>query len=178
MKNSWLSLILLLLLVLASCAPSKGEHLLSNPRAAPSEDRSQASAEKPLPSSNTTAPQEISSKPTAVIAEEPTGPIKLTTIPSPAVEDGVQKKLIQLAIEDLATRLGINAEGISFMSAETTVWPDGALGCPTDKVYIAEKVPGFRIRLGANGQVYAYHTDRAGQVVLCQAAKPYEPGLR
>ncbi len=178
MKNHWLSLILLLSFALASCAPSRAEPLLSNPRATPPEDLSRTSAENPLPSSNTPIPKEIPSNTPPIIVGEPTESIKVTTVPSPAVEDEVQKKLIQLAIEDLATRLGINAEAISLMSAESTVWLDGALGCPTDRVYTAEKVPGFQIRLRANGQAYVYHTDRTGQVILCQAAKPYEPGLR
>lgn len=106
-------------------------------------------------------------------------PITETTPTSPPEgDDGLQKKLTEIVVDDLAARLSINAGGISVISAEALVWPDAALGCPTDRVYAPEKVPGFQIRLEVNKKIYVYHTDRTSQVILCSGTEPYEPGLR
>ena len=117
--------------------------------------------------------------PSPAIPEESSEPTQATVVSSPVVQDGLQKKLTKLAMDDLATRLNTNVEDISIMSAEAILWPDAALGCPlSDKVYAQGRVPGFRIQLGAGGKVYIYHTDRAGKIVFCPEIKPDEPGLR
>jgi len=107
--------------------------------------------------------------------------IVATAIPSPVFEpeDEVQKRLTQMVIDDLATRLAVNAELIRVVSIEPTVWRDASFGCPLDdKVYAPQQISGFRIRLNVEGQDYVYHTDRTNQIILCLEAKPDEPGLR
>ncbi len=117
--------------------------------------------------------------PSPTIPAESSEPTKTTPVSSPVVQDGLQKKLTKLAMDDLATRLNTNVEDISVMSAEGILWPDAALGCPLpDKVYAQGRVPGFRIQLGVGGKVYVYHTDRTGKIVFCPEIKPDEPGLR
>jgi hypothetical protein len=98
---------------------------------------------------------------------------------TPAIPDLLEKKMTELAVTDLSSRLSLDSNLVSVLSTEGTVWPDAALGCPeTDKVYAQAKVPGYRISLEADGQEYVYHTDRAGQIILCPEIKPDEPGLR
>ena len=121
---------------------------------------------------------------TSPVADEPLTETAATHPPatsSPIGEDGLQKKLTQVAVNALATQLGVGKEEISVTSSESIVWPDAALGCPMpNQVYERGRVPGFRIRLLVNGQVYDYHTDSTGKVVLCldPEVKPGEPGLR
>lgn len=119
-----------------------------------------------------------SSAPPPIVTEESGEPTRATFIPSLAVEDGLSKKLTQLAIDDLANRLNTDAKGIKVISAEPTVWLNAAFGCPlSDKVYTQGRVPGFQIRLEAGGEIYVYHTDRTGIIILCPK-QPDEPGLR
>jgi hypothetical protein len=103
--------------------------------------------------------EEISSDPTATS--------------SPIVESGLEKKFIGIVMADLATRLSMEAQAISVISAEAITWPNAALGCPLPgKVYAQGTVPGFRIRLKAENKEYSYHTDRTGQFVLCLEEGP------
>jgi hypothetical protein len=98
---------------------------------------------------------------------------EITATPSPAVDAGLQKKFIQIVSNDLATRLSLDGQSISVVSAEAVTWPNAALGCPlSGKVYAQGTVPGFRIRLKAEDQEYAYHTDQTGQFVLCATPDP------
>jgi hypothetical protein len=88
--------------------------------------------------------------------------------PEPAIE-----KFIALARRDLAGRLRIAAEQITALDTAAITWPDAALGCPQPgAVYPRGRVPGFRITLEAQSQLYRYHTDRVGQIVLCPSADP------
>ncbi|MGE5777115.1 MAG: hypothetical protein ACM33V_12905 [Chloroflexota bacterium] len=98
---------------------------------------------------------------------------EVTAFPSPALEDGLQKKITQIVRRDLAVQLDISTEGISVISVESIVWPNAALGCPfPGEVYTEGTVPGFRIKLEAKNKEYSYHTDSAGQFVLCANQDP------
>ncbi len=139
----------------------------------------------PNPAQRSTLPQNTAESkgpstavpaPSSVVVAQPTE--IPGTIPSPPAEDGLQKELTQVAINDLAARLTIGTEEISVIWVKSIVWPSAGLGCPTDQVYASEKTPGFQIRLMANKKVYEYHTDRTSQVILCAGTEPFEPGLR
>jgi hypothetical protein len=109
-----------------------------------------------------------------VIPERPTKDSStITATPSPIVDEGLQKKFIQIVSNDLATRLSLDVQSISVVSAEAITWPNAALGCPlSGKVYAQGTVPGFRIRLKAEDKEYSYHTDQTGQFVLCTTMDP------
>jgi hypothetical protein len=78
-------------------------------------------------------------------------------------------RAVELARDDLARRLGLALEVIQLVSVEAVDWLDTSLGCPEPGMMYAQVItPGFRIVLEAKGQTYEYHTDRSGQVVLCQ----------
>lgn len=125
-----------------------------------------AAACAPLPVQNSTpAPGRVE---TATQA-----PSEATAIPTPNGEPGLQRKLTQLAVDDLATRLNLDIKAISVVSMDALVWPNAALGCPLPgKVYAEGTVPGFRIRLAAENKEYFYHTDRIGLFVLCLEESP------
>jgi hypothetical protein len=128
-------------------------------------------------------PDENPPQPQSIPVEAANGPTEVTALPSPvlfpppALVDEHQKKLTQLTIDDLAPRLALSAERIRVISIEPTVWRDASLGCPLDdRVYAAQKISGYRIRLEAGGKVYVYHTDGTDQIVFCPESD--EPGLR
>jgi len=74
---------------------------------------------------------------------------------------------------DLASRLGLSLPDIEVLAVESVDWPDTSLGCPFPGMAYAQIVtPGYRVTLRAAGEEYVYHTDRAGQQILCPA-----PGL-
>ncbi|MDX1614538.1 MAG: hypothetical protein R3300_09525 [Candidatus Promineifilaceae bacterium] len=94
-----------------------------------------------------------------------TEPAEETTMPES--EPDLQA-LVDEAKVDLAQRVDVAPEAITVTEAEEVVWPDGSLGCPEpDQVYTQATVPGARIRLMANRQVYAYHAG-AGRLFLCE----------
>lgn len=150
MKIRWLSLLVLLALALASCAPSTtAEPLASNPEEASSDELPPTSTENPLPFDNTPESKEMPST------------------PPPA------EKFISLAKQDLAERLKVNIEGITLVQAAEMTWPNAALGCPSPgKVYAQGRVPGYRIRLETGGVEYVYNTDLSGQIILCPQSDP------
>jgi hypothetical protein len=87
--------------------------------------------------------------------------------PAPGVRDP-GARLVQRARQALADRLGLDLEEVSVESVEEVTWPDSALGCPAPgMMYLQVLTPGYRIVLAAEGEEYAYHTDRGNQLVLC-----------
>jgi hypothetical protein len=79
------------------------------------------------------------------------------------------ERVVRLAVEDLARRLGTSPEDILVISVEAVQWSDTSLGCPLPGMMYAQVItPGFRVTLKAGGETYDYHADRADRVVLCQ----------
>jgi hypothetical protein len=79
------------------------------------------------------------------------------------------RRLVQMAIEDLARRLELPISEILLISVEAVDWPDTSLGCPQPGMAYAQVItPGYLIVLEATGKAYEYHTDEDSSVVLCQ----------
>jgi hypothetical protein len=69
-----------------------------------------------------------------------------------------QDAAVVQAVSDLRARLGVEAGEITVVSVEATEFPDASLGVPEPgQSYAQVIVPGFVIRLQANGEVYEYH---------------------
>lgn len=82
-------------------------------------------------------------------------------------DDATVRKLIDLAGEDLAQKLGPRATAPVVVAVTPVDWPDASLGCPEPgKVYAAVVTPGYRIELECAGRRYRYHADRK-RVKLC-----------
>ncbi|MEK6752472.1 MAG: hypothetical protein AABZ00_09420 [Chloroflexota bacterium] len=87
----------------------------------------------------------------------------LTTTPDPNAQ-----QVIQIAMNNLAKKLQINADQIRISSMEAVTWPDGSLGCPQlGGMYTQVITPGYKLILEANGKPYPYHTDDKETVILC-----------
>lgn len=69
--------------------------------------------------------------------------------------------LMQLAREDLARRLRVDAAKIRLGGVAAKQWPDSSLGCPLPgEEPQAGPVEGLLLTLRYAGRVYTYHTDR------------------
>lgn len=86
------------------------------------------------------------------------------------------EKFVQLAKQDLVSRLNISAETIILVRSEEKEWLNSALGCPRPGVfYPTGRVPGFQIWLAVEGVEYIYNTDFNGTVILCPELNPHAP---
>jgi hypothetical protein len=84
----------------------------------------------------------------------------LTEPPPPAA--------VQSALKDAALRTGVAVDHLKVIAAERMTWLDGSLGCPDpDLMYTQQLVPGYRIRIEADGKTLDYHADTRGTLVLC-----------
>ena len=167
MKRNLLPAIALLLLVAAWATGCSGK-LISNmpldePGAAPAQTEPSGGTRGTMPVRTavpTVAPQrgEATMTPT---------PARKATEVKPQDE---AERVVQLAREDLAQRLGLAPESIRLVSIHAVQWPDASLGCPQPGMVYAQVItPGFRMVLETEGRTYEYHTDAGQSVVLCGA---------
>ena len=153
---------LLLVLSIAACGDADG----ATPPDVPSEPETTA----------TSGPAR-----TSPITEALESPVDATDSPYPAgrVDPGLVG-LVDVAIADLAARLGVDAAAITPVSAELVTWPDGSAGCPQPGVeYLQVPQEGSLIELGHGGLVYRYHSGGSRTTpFLCDQAstKPPAPG--
>lgn len=113
--------------------------------------------------------------PRAVSPSAPTQslPIKALPVATIASTEATVDKITSIAIEDLSTRLLLDPAMVRVVSAESQLWPDASLGCPRRGIqYAQQTVPGYQLRLEANGMEYEYHTDITSTVILCMEDDP------
>jgi hypothetical protein len=91
------------------------------------------------------------------------------------IDRGLQP-FIDRAIDDLASRLGVDAAEITTHAAVLVVWPDTSLGCPQpDMRYAQVQTDGSVIELDVDGAIYRYHTGGARGPFICEAALTKPP---
>lgn len=84
------------------------------------------------------------------------------------LEDPLERKLVNLAREDLAKYLDVSFDRVELVSIGAVKWPDASLGCPLPNMMYAQVItPGYRVILRVGGIEYDYHTDMQGKIVLC-----------
>jgi hypothetical protein len=164
MKQHLLLPIALALLV-AACATGCGREPTANvptdgPSAAPVQTEESEGIGQTTPAATavpTIAPQKEEAGMT------PTPVRKATEV---ELQEGTER-VVQLAREDLARRLGLPPESIRLVSIHAVQWPDASLGCPRPNVkYVQVITPGFKVVLEAEGRTYEYHTG-GGRRVSC-----------
>ena len=150
LKHCWVYLIFVLAILLAACGtPPEGDSELppADPQIAPTESM-------------------------------PKEPLQLGHTPEPTVMPSMPpaEKFVQLAKQDLASRLNINPDTITLVKTEEKEWLNSALGCPRPGVfYPTGRVAGFQIWLEVEGTEYIYNTDLNGEVILCPELNPHVP---
>lgn len=97
--------------------------------------------------------------------EEVTTTSTATTVTSVTTTTGGGKldpglsPMIDIAVTDLAERLGLAESDIEVTAAYLVAWPDASLGCPEPGMQYAQVVTdGAVIELTANDTAYKYHT--------------------
>ena len=100
--------------------------------------------------------------------------------------DSVHEKMVDLAKEDLAERLGINADEIRVDWVQEKIWTDSCLDIPSDEGCADVIVPGLKITLATHGgpdfsgesirpavhyfgNRFVYHTDTEELVLLAES---------
>ena len=100
------------------------------------------------------------------------------TVPAPAGPEiegwPVAPELIEAAVVDLMSTVGVARDEIVILRAEQVTWRSGALGCPVpDRSYTQALVDGYRIELSVDGSIYWYHGAGDGDPFFC--LEPVEP---
>jgi hypothetical protein len=124
------------------------------------------------PTSSTGAPATV---------PHPSASVPVTTLRAPGVRtkapvtsSSSSPEQIDLAIADLASRLGVTAEMVSVVDARPATWTDTSLGCPQPGVVAAAQiVNGSLLVLLVGGQTYEYHAGSSGDLFYC--ATPVAP---
>lgn len=99
-----------------------------------------------------------------------------TDSPMPMLPPLTLETAVQAALTDASRRTGLAIEALELRSAAAVTWRDGSLGCPQpDRAYTQALVPGYRVRIRAQGRELDYHAGSRGAVVLCPADRAAEP---
>jgi len=86
------------------------------------------------------------------------------------------ESFVSQARSDLARRLETEEAEITVINAEYVTWPNSALGCPEpDMMYTQALVPGYRIRLRADGALHHYHGANDRPPSHCPAGRATKP---
>jgi hypothetical protein len=146
----------------------------------PSEITSSSTSPLPIAKENPTANPTPTFSPSFPIIPIPTyipeNVQKITTLNEDPIHppfDPDLEKIIKQVKEDLAQRLTIDPGQIELVEVSSVTWPDGSLGCGKPGIeYLQVLIPGYKILLTADGQIYTYHTDTANQIILCVEKLP------
>ena len=100
--------------------------------------------------------------------------------PEPPQDPAMQVNTVELvreqALEDVARRTGVARERLEVLVAEAVTWPDGSLGCPEPGMaYTQALVPGFRVRIRADGPILDYHAGARGRPKFCPPDRATPP---
>ena len=111
----------------------------------------------------------------ACASESPPTPASMDGTPRPPAPASLSS-VTQSALADAARVTGLPPAVLEVVSAEPVTWGDGSLGCPEEgMLYSQALVPGYRIRIEANGRVLDYHASRDGRLLLCPEWRAVPP---
>lgn len=96
------------------------------------------------------------------------GPVTSGENPQPGsqVHDLPVEPAAAVARKDLATKLSVNEKSIVILQITEMEWTDGCLGLggPAESCLQA-LVPGFKVKMLAQGETYIYRTDKTGATI-------------
>jgi hypothetical protein len=88
---------------------------------------------------------------------------------------GIQR-LVDLAVTDLATNLGVEEDAIEVVEAQYVTWRDSSTGCPKSGMqYLQVLTNGARIVLRKDETNYHYHSGGSRAPFHCADPSPTEP---
>jgi hypothetical protein len=103
----------------------------------------------------------------------PSGRVSLPPVGSGVVPGAVPDDVLASVTTAAAAEAGVDPTQVTVVSAESTTWGDGSLGCPEPgKMYTQALVDGYHVVVEVDGQELDYRVGN-GQVRLCEG---FEPG--
>ncbi len=86
-------------------------------------------------------------------------------------------RIVDMSIDDLASRLSVDAAAISVVAQRPVTWPDGSLGCPQlEGPHPEGEVEGYQVILEHESRVYIYHAAEDGDPFLCPSEDEKDGG--
>lgn len=86
------------------------------------------------------------------------------------------RRLVDIAVKDLAERIGVEQADIKVLQAEFVSWRDSSAGCPKPGYeYMQVITNGSRIVLSAGDRDYHYHSGGNRAPFLCENPSPIGP---
>jgi hypothetical protein len=103
--------------------------------------------------------------------------VVVTPIPTASLpEDESARVLVDVARNDLASRLGVAVDEIGLADFQYVVWPNAGLGCPQPEMaYTQVQVEGYLIRLHYGKRLFDYHGGGRREPFLCENPAPGGP---
>lgn len=89
---------------------------------------------------------------------------------APVVVGEAERPLVDAALAQVATDLGLEPADLQLAGFEAVDWPDASLGCPQPEMMYAQVVtPGYRLTVTAGDRAFDVHTDAQlpPQAVIC-----------
>jgi hypothetical protein len=133
------------------------------------------SAETTVPETATTT-----AAPTTTTTVPPGGDVQpapvddIPQVPKRNTEDLLPGLPSAFAATALARRLGVEVSKLTVNVVESVTWSDGSIGCPQPGMsYTQALVPGLRVILEFEGELYYYHGTAPDDLFYC--ADPSEP---
>ena len=134
----------------------------------------------PTPAASPTGAPPASEPATEPATQPAADPSKevLPVDPMASPGEGVPPAILAQAVDDAATRAGVDASAVTVVSAGAVTWPNGAAGCPKPGfLYTDVLTPGYRVVVQAGGTTYDYRGSvKGGTVSWCENAGPVGPG--
>jgi len=73
------------------------------------------------------------------------------------------------AVVDIAEKLNVDTDTVSYIGFDLPVWPDTSYGCPQpEQEYLQEPREGYQIHLQIDGTDYFYHGGEEIEQFLCE----------
>ncbi len=87
----------------------------------------------------------------------------------PAPVPGADAPDVRASVDDLASRLGVDAGDVTVVAVQEVTWSDGSRGCARKgMMYTQSLIEGSRITLEVDATTYEYHSGGSGGPFLCE----------
>jgi hypothetical protein len=95
------------------------------------------------------------------------------SVPPGSADGAVPEPVIAAAVADAAGRAGVDPGTVTVLSAESRLWPSGALGCPQPGFLYTDVItPGYRVVVEAGGRRFDYRAAARGDGAVRWCERP------
>ena len=153
--------VLLILLVLAACAPPSIPQ--ETPTSAPS---------SPTPTSSVQA----TDTPTPISTPTPQPTTAAESLMPKATLSPELQTVADKATAILAETLDVKPEEVTILQVRRVEWRNASLGCPQPGMMYAQVItPGYLVRAEVNGEIQTVHMNDQGRGVVCPPNRARDP---